>query len=119
MSNLLYQIRATWKAFVRKDYAKAIEMFEKVIANGDGNPGIYTSLARCQMELNDPDAALRSCNNAIDLSPNHYEALKLLSLLHKANHNYEETYVYVKLALANQNKILSEPPEGFVNLTKK
>jgi len=118
MGNLLYQIRAVWKV-AKQDYAKAIEMFEKVIADEEKNPGIYTSLAYCYKKLNDLDTAMRYCKDAIDIDPNHYEALKLLSLIHAATQNYEEAYLYVKRALANQNKTLTEPPKRLINFGKK
>jgi tetratricopeptide (TPR) repeat protein len=74
-------------AYFRKDYARAIEEFNRSIEINPGSPVVYTNLGYAYYDSREPDRALSAFRAAMALDPDHANAHYGAALVHMLRGN--------------------------------
>ena len=107
------EFRASWAAFKKNDYRRAINLYESIIAEtGDGRTNTLSCLALCYNKLNDVENAIRCGERVLNLDENHVHALQVLAEVYAKKQEYEKAYEYIQRALSNQPGTCMPNPPG-------
>jgi type IV pilus biogenesis/stability protein PilW len=111
-SDALIHFNSGVDLYHQRDYAKAIQAYQKVIELDPGYPEAHNNLGIIYQEAGDFDRALSSYQKAIEINPKYEKALNNLGVLLYLKGRYEESIQAFQKALTlNANNI-----ESHINL---
>jgi tetratricopeptide (TPR) repeat protein len=115
--NFIFQMKAA-RCLGRKDYARAIEYYERVKESEDPNPYTLCMMAQCSEWAGDSESAIRIAKEALAIDSTQFESHKLLAEIYLARKDYEKTKWHVQNALHNYPEPLPSPPRLFFRLLR-
>lgn len=117
MTTLSQQIKAARYAYGKKEYKKAVLIYEKLIAEGNQHPNTLSGLALCYLHLGEFEKSENLCQQALEVDQAHYFALQVLSQIYEKNNEKAKAYNCIQKALSNRPK-LPEIPKAITNISK-
>jgi type IV pilus biogenesis/stability protein PilW len=112
VSDALIHFNSGVDLYHQRDYAKAIQAYQKVIEIDPGYAEAHNNLGIIYQEAGDYDSALSSYQKAIEINPKYEKALNNLGVLLYLKGRYEESIQAFQKALTfNANNI-----ESYINL---
>ncbi len=101
------------------DYQKAIESYQEMIKSGQDYVDAYWGIGFCQFMLGDQEASEIAARKAIEINPNHFRTLQLMTYIYTTQENEELAYKHVLRALANVPRSAAENSPRLANFTRK
>ncbi len=88
-----------FKAYIAGDYAKAVALYQRYLAQRAGEADIWASLASCQIRLGRSDAAMEAIRTAIKHAPNKPALYKQAGIIFDACAHESEAGQYALKAI--------------------
>lgn len=116
---LCLQFRAFRAHYSKGDYKKGLKLYQQIIDSGHRNISAYWGMAVCYHLLGDNEAAEAAAKEALEISPNYFQALQLLASIYAEQDKDDITYKYISQALSNIPRSTAEMSPRLANFAKK